>query len=110
MHCPIRPFRHPRSAPRRFLFLAATLSLLAPLLASCASWQALPGRLTVDLQAVKECQQIAGQTPPPSISPSSDYRKLAPQALAQLHKANDAITARNSCEQKVIDEYAGQAK
>lgn len=102
MHCPHLP-------PRlRLLLLATILSSSALPLASCAFSPALPGRLTVDLQAVKECQRLANAVPAPQISPQSDYRKLAPQALVQLHKANDAIAARNQCDQKVIDAYAGK--
>lgn len=84
--------------------LPATLILSAPLLASCAG---SPGKLSVNLQAIKECQRLGGNVAVPSITVKSDYRILSAQALGQINQANRGARQRTACEDKVINEFAG---
>jgi hypothetical protein len=62
-----------------------------------------PGRLNVDLSALKECKRVGGQVPIPAID---DYRKVSALALGGLHKANQRLAARDRCDDKVIAKYA----
>lgn len=92
-----QPFRFPQSAR------SATLSLLTLLtLSGCAT---SPGKLSVDLSAVKECQKLGGPVEVPLIK-GSDYRTLSAQALGQINKANVGEARRTNCEDGVVDDYA----
>ncbi len=95
-----------RCRPRRWRQLM-TLSLSALTLSACAT---SPGRLGVDLTAIKECQKLGGPVAVPEITRKSDYRVLAAQALGQLHKANSGAEKRSDCEDDVIDDYANAGK
>lgn len=87
------PHRHP-------LLRAIPILLILFLAPNCAS---SPGRLAVDLQALKECKRIGGPVP---IPPIDDYRKVSARALGGLRKANNRIVARDRCEDVVIAKYA----
>ena len=69
---------------------------------SCAP---LLGKLSVDLKALKECQRIGGHVPVPKIDADTDYRELAPHALASVNQANRGSDARTRCENHVIEAY-----
>lgn len=84
----------------------AILSLSALTLAGCVTSQ---GKLSVDLQAIKECQRLGGPVAVPEISGKSDYRSLAAESLGQLNKANKGAVKRSNCEDKVVKEYAKAA-
>jgi hypothetical protein len=86
--------------------LPATLSLLVTLpLIGCAK---SPGKLSVDLGAIKECQRLGGPVAVPQIR-NSDYRVLSARALGQIKKANDGAEQRTSCEDEVVEKYAKAA-
>lgn len=87
--------------PRRHPLLRAILSVsILFLVSNCAS---SPGRLAVDLQALKECKRLGG---PVTIPPIDDYRKVSARALGGLRKANSRLVARDRCDDKVIAKYA----
>lgn len=89
--------------PSRRLLRLAILSSSALTLIGCAG---SPGKLSVDLQAIKECQRLGGQVAVPEIGPKTDYRVLSAQALGQVNKANVGAAKRTICEDEVVDEYA----
>lgn len=78
------------------------LSGLALILAACAT---SPGKLDVDLQALKECQRLQRQMAVGQIGEDSDYRELSAEALAEIAKGNRTQAARTACENKVIEKY-----
>jgi hypothetical protein len=85
-------------------FLPPTMfAVLAMILSACAS---SPGKLAVNLGAVKECQRLGRPVPVPDIQADTDYRDLSAQALAALNKANRGSAARTACENKVVSDYA----
>jgi hypothetical protein len=88
---------------RRLLILFSS----AQTLSGCAT---SPGKLNVDLTAIKECQKLGGPVPVPEITRKSDYRVLSAQALGQLHKANSGAEQRTGCEDRVVDDYANAGK
>lgn len=81
----------------------ATLSVLALQLPSC---DPSPGRLSVDLKALKECQRLDPKVGIKYIDDDADYRDIAPEALAALKKKNAGADARTRCENIVIAKYA----
>ena len=83
--------------------LLAILSVLVLMLPGCAT---SPGKLTVDLSALKECRRLGPRQPVPRIDADTDYRTLAAEALAGLNKANRGSAARTRCDDKVIQSYA----
>lgn len=87
---------------RPFLTLA-TLSVLALPLLNCAK---SPGKLNVDLKALKECQRLDPKVEVKYIDDDADYRDIAPAALAALKKKNQGADARTRCENIVIAKYA----
>lgn len=88
----------------RYLMRIAILSALALTLAGCAT---SPGKLDVDLKAIKECQRLQRQMAVAEIGEDSDYRELSAEALAEIAKSNRAQAARTACENKVIEKYRG---
>lgn len=87
--------------PRRHQLLRAILSVsILFLVSNCAT---SPGRLAVDLSALKECKRLGGPVP---IPPIDDYRKVSARALGGLRKANSRIVARDRCEDQVAAKYA----
>lgn len=87
---------------RRLLAILSLSTLLT--LPGCAT---SPGKLSVDLTAVKECQRLGGPVAVPEITPKkTDYRVLSAQVLGQIRKANEGEQRRTECEDKVVDEYA----
>lgn len=86
------PFRSP-----------AILFLSALILAGCAG---SPGKLAVDLTALKECQRLGNPVKVPEIGPETDYRDLSAESLGQIVKANKGAAARTRCENGVIAKYA----
>jgi hypothetical protein len=84
--------------------LLAILSLLATLLAACAPSL---GNLGVDLKdSLSECRKLTPRRNAPNITEESDYRELSAGALGELNKSNKGITRRNSCDDRIIDDYA----
>lgn len=82
----------------------AILSVLALPLESCGL---SPGRLSVDLgPALRECQKLSPKVDVRYIEDESDYRDIAPEALAALKKANQGASARTRCENRLIAKYA----
>lgn len=88
---------------RQFITRLTTLSVLALPLLNCAT---SPGRLNVDLSALKECQRVDPKVEVKYIDDDSDYSDIAPEALAALKKKNEGADARTRCENKVIAKYA----
>lgn len=88
---------------RPFFTLTAALSALALPLLNCGT---SPGRLNVDLAALKECQRLDPKVEVKYIDDDADYRDITPQALAALKKKNEGADARTRCENIVIAKYA----
>lgn len=81
---------------------AAILSASVLTLAGCDT---LSGKLSVDLEALKECQRLDRKMAVPSIEEDSDYRELSAEALAEIAKGNRAQADRTKCENGVIEKY-----
>jgi hypothetical protein len=78
------------------------------LLAGCASLQAM---LAVDVKApLAECRKLDPRVAGPGslIGPNTDYRVLSAEALVALRKANEGTDRRNTCEDHVVERYAGE--
>lgn len=89
---------------RRFLTRPTILSGLALILVGCAG---SPGRLNVDVgKALAECQRLGGVQQPEEITDDSDYREVAVDALAAIHKATQQDRRRTACEKRVAERYA----
>ena len=82
---------------------AILLDALALIVTGCAG---SPGKLSVNLSALKECQRLGGAVRPPAINDDTDYRELAENALARLNQANRGSAAHARCDRKVISDYA----
>ena len=87
---------------RQFLISTTILSASALMLAGCAS---SPGKLAVDLDALKECQKLDHPLTLAQIGEDSDYRNLSAEALGEIKKANLARARRLKCEDSVIQKY-----
>lgn len=88
---------------RPFFTRLTILSVLVLPLLNCAT---SPGRLNVDLAALKECQRLDPKVEVKYIDDDADYRDLGPEALAALKKKNEGADARTRCENLVIAKYA----
>lgn len=87
----------------RSLLILAICSALVPTLAGCARFM---GNLDVDLSALKECRNLTPKMKVSEIGEDTDYRALSAESGGTITKGNKAISRRNKCDDKVIEQYA----
>ena len=89
------------------MFKLAILSVSVTMLPGCAGSL---GKLSVNLNGLKECRKLTPAMRVSEIESETDYRALSAEALGVMNKGNKAIDRRNRCDDKVIGDYAKAAR